>query len=145
MQCGPTTASGWDIEAGLYDIVFSGDEELATGLKKADSLANFFIQYRRILWLDDFHLLHQTAFDFLLLKIWNASRLPMIFTGNPQGITKKLHKFPAQLRSRVQHVPIVVGNAFKAELVAALEISYQEAWRAEHRNWPMLQYCGAWD
>jgi hypothetical protein len=118
LQCGPTDAAGWDIEKALLFVLTSTTDQLDMTLRRSDCIVNFFVRYRRPLWVDDFHLLHKSAFDFLLLKLGNTAKIPLIMTGNEDGYTKKLQSYPEQLPSRVHHVKVSPDGAFSKPIVA---------------------------
>ena len=121
IQASPRRNRAADIERTLIDIIGEQDEIFKTAGNRSDCIVRYLIRFQRMIVIEDFDLLHRSAYEFLLRDVWNqlydrGRGLPIVMFGNVEGIAK-LRKLPRQISGRIQHLHLKIDKAFTPKFV----------------------------
>jgi hypothetical protein len=121
LQASPQRNSAKHIVATLRDIIGESHPAFASAYNPADGIIRYFLEYAHLIVVDDFDLLIESAYEFLLRDLWNQTRLgnkttPQIWLGNEEGI-QRIRRLSPQLKSRLRHVKLDLEDAFDTRFV----------------------------
>jgi len=121
IQASPSRNSCKHLIHSMVDRI--GDTHVAfdSARNMADGVVRYFLEFSHLIVLDDFDLLIESGYEFLLRDLWNQTRLgdktvPQVWLGNEGGI-QRIRRLSPQLRSRIRHVKLDTTDAFSAKFV----------------------------
>ena len=121
IQASPQRNQARHLVQTLCDTIGEDHPTFHMASNPADALGRFFTEYPFSIVVDDFDMLIQSAFEFLLRDLLNVTRLadrtvPIFLAGNIEGV-RQLRKLSPQLASRVRHINISAADCFNKKLV----------------------------
>jgi hypothetical protein len=124
IQCSPVCRTAPQLTRAMFDVITEEYYDYR-GRNAQDAIVQFMLRWRPFIVFDDYDLLAESGYDFILRGLWNQTRnancsVGFAMFGNARGMDN-IRRLPPQLVSRLKHIELRVSrNTFAPDFTRAM-------------------------